>query len=50
MTYRERREAKAARLQGWAEKREDKARALIAQDAHYRGDHAFTTQPGKSVV
>jgi hypothetical protein len=46
MTYRERRIARAERLRGWAEKREEKAEALTAQDEHYRGDHAFNTQPG----
>ena len=46
MTYRERRERKAERLRGWAEKRDAKATALIERDAHYRGDHAFNTQPG----
>lgn len=47
MTYRERREAKAARLEEWAQKRQEKAQALLAQDAHYRGDIAFNTQPGR---
>ncbi len=46
MTYRERREAKADRLQEWAEKREAKAAGLRAQNEPYRGDHAFNTQPG----
>lgn len=46
MTYRERREAKVARLAEWAEKRNTKAVALHAQNAPYRGDHAFNTQPG----
>lgn len=46
MTYRERREARADRLRGWAEKREEKAAALHARNEPFRGDHAFNTQPG----
>lgn len=46
MTYRERREAKADRLRGWADGREGKAAALHARNEPYRGDHAFNTQPG----
>ena len=49
MTYRERREARAARLRGWAEKREEKAGALIAANEPYRGDTAFWTQPGRII-
>lgn len=45
-TRRERMEARADRLDGWAAKRDEKAGALRQQDAHYRGDHAFNTQPG----
>ncbi len=47
MTYRERREARADRLRGWAEKRETTASASLAADAHYHGDWAFATQPGR---
>ena len=46
MTYRERREAKAERLRGWAEKRTTQATAALATGDKYRGDHAFNTQPG----
>lgn len=46
MTRRERLEAKAARLRGWAEKRDAKAAALHQQNEPYRGDTAFNTQPG----
>jgi|TARA_Y100000310_G_scaffold270935_1_gene285012 hypothetical protein len=46
MTYRERREARADRLRGWAGKREAKADGLHAQNEPYRGDFAFNTQPG----
>lgn len=45
-TTRERKEARAARLQGWAEKREEKAAATFKRTEVYRGDHAFNTQPG----
>jgi hypothetical protein len=46
MTYRERREARAARLREWAAKREDKAAASLAAEPSYRHDWAFITQPG----
>lgn len=46
MTYRERRLAKAARLEEWADKRDAKAAALRKQGGPYRGDWAFATQPG----
>ncbi len=46
MTYRERREARADRLRGWAGKRREKAEALGASVAPYHGDTAFWTQPG----
>jgi hypothetical protein len=46
MTYRERREARAERLRGWAEKREQRAGAVLKSHEHYRGDYAFNTQPG----
>lgn len=45
-TYRERREARADRLEEWASKREQKAAALHERNAPYRGDVAFNTQPG----
>lgn len=46
-TYRERREARAERLRGWAEKREQDATAAITQiHDTYSGDYAFNTQPG----
>jgi hypothetical protein len=47
MTYRERREARADRLRGWAEKREQAAGAVLAAHEIYRGDTAFNTQPGR---
>jgi hypothetical protein len=46
MTYRERREARAARLREWAEKRKQRADAALKSHEHYRGDYAFNTQPG----
>ena len=46
MTYRERREARAERLQGWADKRQRDAAATFKSHERYRGDHAFNTQPG----
>lgn len=46
MTYRERREAKSARLREWAAKREAKAAAVFQSHEQYRGDYAFNTQPG----
>jgi hypothetical protein len=46
MTYRERRERRAERLREWADKREQRAAAVFQQGAHFRGDHAFNTQPG----
>ena len=46
-TYRERREAKAERLQEWATKRAtDARRTLEADRQRYGGDVAFNTQPG----
>ncbi len=46
MTYRERREARAERLRGWADKRTTRAAADLATGDQYRGDFAFNTQPG----
>lgn len=46
MTYRERREARVERLQGWAEKREAKAAAVFEANKPYTKDWAFITQPG----
>lgn len=46
-TYRERREAKADRLRGWAAKREASASAVLASHEICRGDNAFNTQPGR---
>jgi len=45
MTYRERREARAERLRGWADKREHDAAALHRSHEVFRGDHAFNFQP-----
>lgn len=46
MTYRDRREARASRLEEWAGKREAKAKVLHEAGAAFRGDIAFITQPG----
>lgn len=46
MTTRERKERKADQLREWAEKRETAAVATLKQTEHFRGDHAFNTQPG----
>jgi len=46
MTRRERLEAKAERLRGWAEKRETAAAAVFKAGEPFRGDTAFNTQPG----
>ena len=46
MTYRERREAKAERLQEWAAKRETRAAAVLEHNSTYTSDIAFNTQPG----
>ena len=45
MTYRERRLVKADRLRGWADTHTARALAALATN-HFRGDHAFCTQPG----
>lgn len=45
-TYRERREAKAARLQGWAEKRQADAARVFEANRPFTSDYAFNTQPG----
>lgn len=52
MTYRERRQARADRLRGWAQTREERASAtLAANDAlPYAHDIAFLTQPGRIVA
>jgi hypothetical protein len=46
MTRRERLERKLERRREWAEKRDAKAAGLQAQNAPFRGDWAFATQPG----
>lgn len=46
MTTRERREARADRLEGWADKRQAGAAAVFKANEAYRGDHAFNFQPG----
>jgi uncharacterized protein DUF3560 len=46
MTYRERRERRAARLREWADKREQRAADTLRQGERFRGDWAFNTQPG----
>ena len=46
MTTRERREARAQRLRGWASKREDAAGAGLAAEDPVRRDWAFISQPG----
>ena len=37
---------KAEKLEAWAQKRIDEARAVIEHNRHYTDDHAFNTQPG----
>lgn len=46
MTYRDRREARADRLRGWAQTREQRAAAVLNADEPFKSDHAFNTQPG----
>lgn len=46
MTTRERKEARAERFRGWAEKRQAQAAAVFKAHEQYRGDTAFNTQPG----
>ena len=46
MTYRDRREARADRLRGWAGKREQRAEAVFRAGEQFSGDHAFNSQPG----
>ena len=46
MTYRDRREARADRLRGWAGKREDRAAAVFKAGEPFTSDYAFNTQPG----
>lgn len=45
-TYRERREARAERLRGWAATREQRASAQLSSQPELRHDWAFITQPG----
>lgn len=45
-TYRERQLSKAARLRGWAGKRQAMAEVVFKQNEHLTRDHAFNTQPG----
>ena len=37
---------KASRLEGWADKRQEKAAALHSRNEPFTGDYAFNTQPG----
>jgi phage shock protein A len=46
MTYRDRREARAERLQEWAGKREERAAAVFKAGEPFTSDYAFNTQPG----
>ena len=46
MTYRDRRENRAERLNEWAETREQNAAAVLKAGEQYHGDTAFNTQPG----
>jgi Domain of unknown function (DUF3560) len=46
MTYRERREARADRLDEWAGKREERAAAVFEAGKPFTSDYAFNTQPG----
>lgn len=50
MTYRERREARADRLDEWAGKREAAATAQLTSQPEMRHDWAFITQPGRIVA
>lgn len=45
-TYRERREARAERLRGWAEKRQTDAAAVFEAGRPFTSDLAYNTQPG----
>src|ERR1035437_4050647 len=47
MTYRERREPRAERLRGWADKRNATATAALESQPELRHDWAFITQPGQ---
>lgn len=49
-TYRERREARADRLEEWAEKRTVAAEAALTSNPEMRHDWAFITQPGRIVA
>jgi hypothetical protein len=46
MTYRDRREARAERLRGWAATREGRAEAVFKAGEPFTSDYAFNTQPG----
>ena len=46
MTYRDRREARAERLNEWAGKREVRAAAVFKAGEPFTSDNAFNTQPG----
>ncbi|MFA6111628.1 MAG: hypothetical protein WDA75_22945 [Candidatus Latescibacterota bacterium] len=46
MTRRERLEAKAEKLQEWAQLRRDRAKPALDMAEHFHGDIAFNTQPG----
>jgi hypothetical protein len=46
MTYRDRREARAERLRGWAAKRQGSAEAVFKAGEPFTSDIAFNTQPG----
>ena len=46
MTYRDRREARADRLNEWAGKREERAAAVLKAGEPFTSDYAFNTQPG----
>lgn len=50
MTYRERREARADRLDEWADKRTTAATAQLTSQPELRHDWAFITQPGRIVA
>jgi Domain of unknown function (DUF3560) len=46
MTYRDRREARAERLRGWAETRQARAADVLKVGEPFTSDLAFNTQPG----
>lgn len=50
MNTRERKQARAERLRGWAETRQERAHAQLTSNPEMRHDWAFITQPGRIVA